>query len=93
MFSHFYLRQMRAEELYESLLVATEAQKTRGSYEEQEAAKREWLEQFTLAFGTDETTRPRLQRHDPASADDDERRSDRRAMNVDTGSFLQQYVG
>ena len=37
MFSHFYLRQMQAEELYESLLVATEAHKTRGSYEEQEA--------------------------------------------------------
>ncbi len=27
-FTHFYLRQMRAEELYESLLVATEAHKT-----------------------------------------------------------------
>jgi len=54
MFSHFYLRQMRAEELYESLLVATEAHKTKGSYEEQEKAKREWLSQFTIAFGTDE---------------------------------------
>ena len=29
-FSRFYLRQMKAEELYESLLVATEANKTRG---------------------------------------------------------------
>ena len=45
---------MRAEELYESLLVATEAHKTRGSYEEQEDAKRKWLEQFVIAFGTDE---------------------------------------
>jgi len=53
-FTHFYLRQMQAEELYESLLVATEAQKTRGSYEEQEKAKGDWLRQFTLAFGTDE---------------------------------------
>ena len=53
-FSHFYLRQMRAEELYESLIVATEAHKARGSYEEQEKAKREWLGQFTIAFGTDE---------------------------------------
>lgn len=53
-FSHFYLRQMRAEELYESLLVATEAHKTRGSYEEQEKLKADWLGQFTLAFGTDE---------------------------------------
>lgn len=53
-FTHFYLRQMRAEELYESLLVATEAQKTRGSYEEQEKLKGDWLRQFTIAFGTDE---------------------------------------
>jgi hypothetical protein len=53
-FSHFYLRQMRAEELYESLLVATQAHKTRGSYEEQEKLKAEWLRQFTIAFGTDE---------------------------------------
>lgn len=54
LFSHFYLRQMRAEELYESLLVATEAQNTEASYEKQEAAKREWLKQFTVAFGTDD---------------------------------------
>ena len=53
-FSHFYLRQMRAEELYESLLVATEAHKTRGSFEEVERQKADWLRQFTLAFGTDE---------------------------------------
>ena len=54
MFSHFYLRQMRAEELYESLLTATEAQKTGGNYEEQEKIKHDWLNQFTIAFGTDE---------------------------------------
>lgn len=53
-FSHFYLRQMRAEELYESLLVATQAHKTRGSYEEQERLKADWLQQFVIAFGTDE---------------------------------------
>ncbi len=53
-FSHFYLRQMTAEQLYESLLVATEAHKTRGSYEEQEKTKNEWLQQFVTAFGTDE---------------------------------------
>lgn len=53
-FSHFYLRQMRAEELYESLLVATQAHKTRGSYEDQEKTKTEWLRQFTVAFGNDE---------------------------------------
>ena len=54
MFSHFYVRQMQAEELYESLLVATEAQKTQGSFQDQEKTKGDWLRQFTLAFGTDE---------------------------------------
>lgn len=54
LFSHFYVRQMQAEELYESLLVATEAHKTKGSYEEQEKTKGDWLRQFTIAFGTDE---------------------------------------
>ena len=53
-FSHFYLRQMRAEELYESLVIATQAATNRGSYEEQEALKNRWLQQFTTAFGTDE---------------------------------------
>ena len=52
-FTHFYLRQMRAEELYESLLTATEADQARGG---EEAAKKkdQWLSQFIIAFGTDE---------------------------------------
>jgi hypothetical protein len=54
MFSHFYMRQMSAEQLYESLVVATQADKTRGSYEEQERTKNAWLQQFSVAFGTDE---------------------------------------
>jgi hypothetical protein len=53
-FTHFYLRQMTAEQLYESLLVATQAHKARGSYEEQEKLKADWMQQFVVAFGTDE---------------------------------------
>lgn len=53
-FTHFYLRQMRAEELYQSLLVATAAQKAVGSYEEREKEMREWMRQFVVAFGNDE---------------------------------------
>jgi hypothetical protein len=53
-FTHFYLRGMQAEQLYESLLVATQAHKNRGGYEEQEKLKSDWLQQFTIAFGTDE---------------------------------------
>jgi hypothetical protein len=53
-FSRFYIRQMSAEQLYESLIVATEAQKTQTNYEQQEQTKAAWLRQFTIAFGTDE---------------------------------------
>ena len=53
-FTHFYIRQMEAEQLYESLLVATEANQNLGSYEEQERRKNRWLSQFTRAFGNDE---------------------------------------
>ena len=55
MFSHFYLRQMRAEELYESLLVATEAAQDRG--ELRRAGSRRSASgssQFVIAFGTDD---------------------------------------
>ncbi len=52
-FSKFYLRQMSAEQLYQSLVTASGAA-TRGSYEEQERTRRDWLRQFTVAFGTDE---------------------------------------
>nr|WP_235951545.1 DUF1549 domain-containing protein [Crateriforma spongiae] len=52
-FSRFYLRQMSAEQLYQSLLTATGAT-PEGSYEEQEQQRRRWLQQFVVAFGTDE---------------------------------------
>ncbi|MFM7035564.1 MAG: DUF1549 domain-containing protein [Planctomycetia bacterium] len=52
LFSRFYLRQMQAEQLYESLLTATKADGAQG----EEAAKKKdrWLSQFVIAFGTDE---------------------------------------
>ncbi len=53
-FSRFYLRQMRAEELYESLLVANRADQSQGDYVELERMKNRWLQQFSQAFGTDE---------------------------------------
>ncbi len=51
-FSHFYLRQMSAEQLYQSLInVGGQA---RGSLEQQQAERDRWLGQFVVAFGTDE---------------------------------------
>ena len=48
-FSRFYVRQMQPEQLYDSLVVATKADRS-------EAAGRQdrWLSQFVTAFGTDE---------------------------------------
>jgi len=52
-FTHFYVRQMQAEQLYESLLTATQADQVSRT---EEAAKKkdQWLSQFIIAFGTDE---------------------------------------
>ena len=52
-FSRFYVRQMQAEQLYESLLVATEADATVLA-EQRAAMKDRWLQQFNTAFGTDD---------------------------------------
>ncbi len=53
MFSRFYLRQMEAEQLYESLLVATAADGTVKG-DERDSMKDRWLKQFNTAFGTDD---------------------------------------
>ncbi|QDU53931.1 DUF1549 and DUF1553 domain-containing protein [Aeoliella mucimassa] len=52
-FSHFYLRQMQAEQLYESLLTATSAADSI-AYDQREEMKQRWLRQFNTAFGTDD---------------------------------------
>jgi len=52
-FSRFYVRQMQAEQLYESLLVATQADET-VSDERRATMKETWLRQFSTANGTDD---------------------------------------
>jgi hypothetical protein len=51
-FSHFYLRQMSAEQLYQSLTKV--GGQPKGSLEQQQAERDRWLGQFVVAFGTDE---------------------------------------
>lgn len=51
-FSRFYLRQMSAEQLYQSLISVSG--QTGGSLEQQRAERDRWLSQFVVAFGTDE---------------------------------------
>lgn len=55
LFSRFYIRQMQAEQLYESLLTATQADAT-VSAENRQRMKTRWLNQFNTAFGNDEAT-------------------------------------
>jgi hypothetical protein len=52
-FSHFYARQMSAEQLYQSLVIATQVNRNE-SLERQQANRNQWLQQFVVAFGTDE---------------------------------------
>ncbi|MFN7733515.1 MAG: DUF1549 domain-containing protein [Pirellula sp.] len=52
-FSHFYTRQMTAEQLYASLAIATQANR-KGNLEEQQRRREDWMRQFVVAFGTDE---------------------------------------
>jgi hypothetical protein len=57
LFSRFYMRQMRAESLYESLLVATDpaaATDSPGMAPAAAQTKGRWLRQFSIALGTDE---------------------------------------
>jgi len=52
-FSRFYVRQMQAEQLYESLLVSTRADATLKK-DRRSKLKERWLRQFNTAFGTDD---------------------------------------
>ncbi len=54
LFGHIYLKQFTAEQLYDSLIIATEAHKSNRSEEAAENQRRTWLRQFVQTFGTDE---------------------------------------
>jgi len=55
LFSHMYVKSMEAEQLYDSLIVATSAHKSgRANWEQAERQRQQWMGQFVIAFGTDE---------------------------------------
>jgi hypothetical protein len=55
LFSHLYLKSMEAEQLYDSLLIATSAhQSGRSRWKQSQDQRGRWLRQFVIAFGTDE---------------------------------------
>jgi len=53
LFSRFYVRQMQPEQLYESLLISTQADATVAE-DQREQMKQRWISQFVTAFGTDD---------------------------------------
>lgn len=55
LFSRVYVKSMTAEQLYDSLLIATKAQYAgRANWSEVEQQRQQWLQQFVIAFQTDE---------------------------------------
>jgi Protein of unknown function (DUF1549)/Protein of unknown function (DUF1553) len=55
LFSKMYLKSMQPEQLFDSLIVASKAnQAGRGGWAAQEQQRRRWMQQFFVAFGTDE---------------------------------------
>lgn len=54
LFSRIYIRSMTAEQLYDSLLTATRASQAAGDWTRAEEQRQAWLEQFIVAFGTEE---------------------------------------
>jgi len=54
LFTKMYLKQFRAEQLYDSLLIATSANEVNRNAEQAEAQRQTWLRQFVQTFGTDE---------------------------------------
>jgi hypothetical protein len=54
LFSHYYTRQMQAEELYDSLIAASQIAKAGGSQADQDKARLAWLGQFSQSLKTDE---------------------------------------
>lgn len=55
LFSRAYVKTMTVEQVFDSLLIATEARELFGSsWEAVEKKRSEWLQQFVVAFGTDE---------------------------------------
>jgi hypothetical protein len=55
LFSHYYTRQMQAEEVYNSLLIAGDLRKKAGSQQDLAAARVDWLAQFNRPMGTDDS--------------------------------------
>ena len=92
-FSRFYVRQMQPEQLYESLIVVTQADATLKDEGRRDMMRERWLQQFSTAFGTDdgaETTT--FNGSIPQTLMMMNGDLIRRACSTDSGSFLDQVA-
>jgi len=61
LFSHMYVKSLTVEQLYDSLIVATNAdQSGKGSYEQAQQQKASWLREFMRIFGGNDDDEPTL---------------------------------
>ena len=60
LFSHMYVKPFTAEQLYESLLIATQAGESVGNYQQAEERRQRWMREFLLIFGGNEQDEPTL---------------------------------
>jgi len=61
LFSHMYVKTMQAEQLYDSLLIATNADRAGGKgFEAAEAQREKWMVDFMRIFGGNEDDEPTL---------------------------------
>lgn len=54
LFSRRYVKPFTAEQLYDSMLIATQAHTAGRNFDQSQAKRDEWLQQFVQLFGTDE---------------------------------------
>ncbi|WP_417850383.1 DUF1549 and DUF1553 domain-containing protein [Thalassoglobus sp.] len=61
LFSHMYVKTMNAEQLYDSLLIATNAHKSgAGSFQQADQQRERWLRDFLRIFGGNDEDEPTL---------------------------------
>jgi len=61
LFSHMYVKTMTVEQLYDSLIIATNADKAgQGSYEDVQRQRQQWLQEFLRIFGGNDDDEPTL---------------------------------
>ncbi|MCH2201528.1 MAG: DUF1549 and DUF1553 domain-containing protein [Fuerstiella sp.] len=94
LFSHAYLKSMEAEQLYDSLIVATNAHQSGNTgWDKQERQRRRWMQQFVVAFDNDENNEATTFNGTiPQAMMLMNSELTQKAVNAEEGSFLHQVL-